>query len=138
MIRTVATEVRTHGGDEMIDLTERVRAALEESGCAAGIVTVFVSHSTCAVTISEFEPGLILDIHKSLERIAPSGESYRHNALNADDNAHSHLRSSVVGPSLVVPFADGRLALGTWQRIVLLDFDTHPRTRRVVIQVMGE
>jgi secondary thiamine-phosphate synthase enzyme len=138
MIRTTRLQIQTHGDNEMIDLTERVTGAVVESGCRAGITTVFVSHATAAVMISEFEPGLIEDINQTLERISPAGIPYRHNALNYDDNAHSHLRSSVIGPSLVVPFDDRRLVLGTWQRIVLIDFDTHPRRREVVVQVMGE
>ncbi len=138
MIRTTRVQVKTGGGNEMHDLTELVTGAMAESGCQSGIVTVFVSHTTAAVTISEYEPGLIADIGPALERIAPSGINYRHNALNYDDNAHSHLQSSVIGPSLVVPFDAGRLELGTWQRIVLIDGDTHPRDRQVVIQVMGE
>ncbi len=138
MIRTTRVQVKTGGGNEMHDLTELVTGAMAESGCQSGIVTVFVSHTTAAVTISEYEPGLIADIGPALERIAPSGINYRHNALNYDDNAHSHLQSSVIGPSLVVPFDAGRLELGAWQRIVLIDGDTHPRDRQVVIQVMGE
>lgn len=138
MIRTERFEYPTDGGSEMHDLTDRVRTALKESGCQAGIATVFVAHSTAAVAISEFEPGLRADIHSVLDRIAPPNSDYRHNALNHDDNAHSHLRSTVLGPSLTVPFADGRLCLGIWQQIVLIDFDTHPRNRDMVIQVMGE
>lgn len=138
MIRTTRVQVKTSGGNEMHDMTELVSGAIVESGCLSGIVTVFVSHTTAAVTISEYEPGLIADIGPALERIAPAGISYRHNALNHDDNAHSHLQSSIIGPSLVVPFDAGRLELGTWQRIVLIDGDTHPRERHVVIQVMGE
>jgi secondary thiamine-phosphate synthase enzyme len=138
MIRTSRVQVKTEGGNEMHDLTDLVRGAIAESGCRSGIVTVFVAHTTAAVTISEFEPGLIVDIGPALERIAPAGIDYRHNVLNADDNAHSHLQSSIIGPSLVVPFDAGRLALGIWQRIVLIDADTHSRDRQVVIQVMGE
>lgn len=138
MIRTHRAQVQTHGHDEMIDLTRAVQDVVDASGCAAGIAVVFVAHSTAAVTVSEYEPGLIDDIKETLERLAPVAAPSRHNTLNHDDNAHSHLRSSVVGPSLTIPFDRGRLALGTWQRVVLLDFDTHPRTRDVVIQIMGE
>jgi secondary thiamine-phosphate synthase enzyme len=138
MIRTTRVQVQTRGDNEMVDLTEQVAGAVAESGCDAGTATVFVSHTTAAIMISEFEPGLIEDINHTLERIAPAGIPYRHNTLNYDDNAHSHLRSSVVGASLVVPFDDRRLVLGIWQRIILIDFDTHPRTREAVLQVMGE
>lgn len=138
MIQTSRIQVKTSGGNEMHNLTELVTGAIAGSGCRSGIVTVFVVHTTASVTISEYEPGLIADIGPALDRIAPPGTGYRHNALNHDDNAHSHLQSSIIGPSLVVPFDAGRLELGTWQRIVLIDGDTHPRDRQVVIQVMGE
>lgn len=138
MIQTRRVQVDTSGGNEMQDLTRMVQGVVADSGLTAGIVVIFVAHSTAGVTVSEFEPGLIEDIRQTLERIAPADADYRHNALNRDDNAHSHLRSSVIGPSLTVPFESGRLALGTWQRVVLIDFDTHPRTRQVVIQVIGE
>lgn len=138
MIRTERFEIPTQGRDEMHDLTGRVQRVIETSGIDEGIAVIFVAHSTAAVTVSEVEPGLVEDIQLPLERIAPEGERYRHNEINHDDNAHSHLRSSIVGPSLTVPFAQGRLLLGTWQRVVLIDFDTHPRKRQVVIQVQGE
>jgi len=115
-----------------------VEAAIAASGCQEGIVTVFVAHTTAAVAISEYEPGLIDDFPAMLERLVPPDQGYRHNAINHDDNAHSHLRASLLGPSLTVPFDRGRLALGIWQRIVLIDFDTHPRSRQVVVQVLGE
>lgn len=137
MIRTEQIEVDTRP-DTMYDLTGDVQAAVDASGCRAGIAVIFVAHTTAAVTISEVEPGLMADIHEPLERIAPVDLPYKHNALHADDNAHSHLRATVLGHSLTVPFAGQRLTLGTWQRIVLLELDTHPRTRRVVIQVLGE
>ena len=138
MIRTQRHTLRTEGRDQMQDLTPLVEQAITASACRAGIVTVFVAHATAAVAISEFEPGLMHDIHATLDAIAPARPDYRHNTLNHDDNAHSHLRSTVIGPSLTIPFDDGILVLGTWQRVVLLDFDTHARSRTVVIQVIGE
>lgn len=138
MISTSFVEISTQGGNEMHDLTTVAQDAITDSGCQAGIATVFVAHTTASIAISEYEPGLISDIHGTLERIAPAGYRSLHNQLNRDDNSHSHLRSTVIGPSMVVPFDHGRLLLGTWQRIVLIDFDTHPRTRTVHIQVMGE
>lgn len=138
MVRTERWEIQTRGGGEMHDLTPRVESAIAASGCQDGIVTVFVAHTTAAVAISEFEPGLIEDFPVMLERLIPADQGYRHDAINRDDNAHSHLRASLLGPSLTVPFDRGRLALGIWQRIVLIDFDTHPRARQVVVQVLGE
>jgi secondary thiamine-phosphate synthase enzyme len=136
-VYTKRIQIATRGHDQMLDLTPQAQAALAESGLSEGIITVFVAHSTAAVTVSECEPGLIEDVRLVAERLAPEHERYRHNALNFDDNAHSHLRALVLGPSVTVPFADRALLLGTWQRIVLIDFDTHPRQRNVVIQVLG-
>ena len=130
-------QVATGGRDQMLDLTPQVRETVEASGLREGLVCVFVAHSTAAVSVSEYEPGLMQDVRIVAERIAPQGAAYAHNRLNADDNAHSHLRSLVVGPSVTVPLVSGELTLGTWQRIVLLDFDTHPRTRTVWVQVLG-
>jgi secondary thiamine-phosphate synthase enzyme len=130
-------QVSTRGNDQMVDLTPLVRQAVAESECQAGIVTVFVAHSTAGVTVSEYEPGLIEDVKQVGERIAPAGCGYLHDRLNFDDNAHSHLRALVIGPSVTVPFERGEVLLGTWQRIVLIDFDTHPRMRTIVIQVLG-
>lgn len=122
----------------MHDVTDRVESAIRESGTSDGIVTVFVRHTTASIVVSEYEPGIIQDIEIPLERIAPPDARYQHNALNADDNAHSHLLGSIMGPSETIPFSDARLSLGTWQRVVLLELDTRPRTRQVVVQVMGE
>ncbi|GBD21543.1 hypothetical protein HRbin28_01992 [bacterium HR28] len=131
-------EVATTGRDQMLDVTRQVREVIQASGIRDGLVCVFVAHSTAAVSVSEYEPGLVQDIRLTAERLAPQHADYAHNRLNADDNAHSHLRSLVIGPSVTVPLVDGALTLGTWQRIVLLDFDTHPRTRTVWVQVLGE
>jgi secondary thiamine-phosphate synthase enzyme len=138
MVHTERVTIETRGEHDLHDLTGRVGDTLRSSGLRAGIVTVFVAHTTAAITVSEYERGLIDDVRLPLERIAPVGEDYLHNRLNADDNAHSHLLSSIIGPSVTVPFADGRLLLGTWQGITLLELDTHPRSRQVVIQVIGE
>jgi secondary thiamine-phosphate synthase enzyme len=137
-VYSARAQVPTQGNDQMIDLTSIVRKAIVESGFRVGIVTIFVAHSTAGVTISEYEPGLIEDVKQVGERIAPAGCNYLHDRLNYDDNAHSHLRALVLGPSVTVPFENGEMLLGTWQRVVLIDFDTHPRTRNVVIQVLGE
>jgi secondary thiamine-phosphate synthase enzyme len=138
MVHTERVIIETRGENDLHDLTDRAAGAIRSSGLGAGIVTVFVAHTTAAVTISEYEPGLVEDVDVPLERIAPRDETYLHNRLNADDNAHSHLLSSIIGPSVTVPFADGRLLLGTWQGITLLELDTHPRRRQVIVQVIGE
>ncbi|MCM8747434.1 secondary thiamine-phosphate synthase enzyme YjbQ [Thermomicrobium sp. CFH 73360] len=131
-------EVATTGRDQMLDVTRQVREVVQASGIRDGLVCVFVAHSTAALSVSEYEPGLVQDIRITAERLAAEHADYAHNRLNADDNAHSHLRSLVIGPSVTVPLVDGALTLGTWQRIVLLDFDTHPRTRTLWVQVLGE
>lgn len=137
-VLTYRFDVETRGERDMHDVTDQVQSAIRESGASNGIVTVFVMHTTASIIVSEYEPGILEDIEIPLERVAPVDAHYRHNSLNADDNAHSHLLGSIIGPSQTIPFVDGRLSLGTWQRVVLLELDTHPRTRRVVSQVMGE
>lgn len=131
-------EFSTRGHTDVVDVTERVRKAVEESGLRDGTVTVFVVGSTAAVTTIEYEPGLVHDIRQVLDRIAPAGQPYRHHDTWGDDNGHAHLRASLIGPSVTVPFSDGRLALGTWQQIVVIDFDTRPRDREVRLQMIGE
>ncbi len=137
-IKTQTITLDTRGSSQMQNLTERARQAITDSGCSTGIVTVFVAHTTAAVAVSEFESGLIDDLPDAIERLIPDDVTYRHNQINHDDNAHSHLRTTLLGPSVTIPFDQGNLLLGTWQQIVLIDFDTHPRTRNIVIQVMGE
>ena len=109
---------------------------MAQSGVEAGAVTVFVPGSTAAVTTMEHEPGGVQDLRAALERLVPSEGDYAHNRMNADTNAHAHIRAAIVGPSETVPVRDGRLALGTWQQIVLVDFDDRPRQRTVVVQVI--
>ncbi len=135
---TETLAVPTHGDSQMIDLTPRVRALVAEHRFREGQALVFVPGSTAAVTTIEFEPGLQQDLPAALERIAPRDLRYAHEQTWHDDNGHSHVRASLVGPSLVVPFAEGELLLGTWQQIVLVDFDTRPRRREVVVQLSGE
>ncbi len=137
-IRTQTITIDTRGTGQMQSLTERVQQSIDASGCSAGIATVFVTHTTAAVIVSEYESGLIEDFPTAMERLVPEAGPFRHNQVNHDDNAHSHVRASLIGPSVTVPFDEGSLLLGTWQQIVLIDFDTHPRSRNVVIQVLGE
>jgi secondary thiamine-phosphate synthase enzyme len=127
----------TRGDGDIVDLTEGVRRVLAQAETDRGVVTVFVTGSTAAVTTMEYEPGGVQDLQDALERLVPKAGDYQHNRLNHDTNAHAHLRAAIVGPSESIPFADGRLALGTWQQIVLLDFDDRPRERTVTVQVIG-
>jgi secondary thiamine-phosphate synthase enzyme len=122
-----------------MDITEPVAAAVAGSGLEAGVVTVFHVGSTAGITTTEYEPGLVNhDLKAAFERIAPEDGSYEHENTWQDDNGHAHVRASLLGPSLSVPFVAGRLTLGTWQQIILVDFDTRPRTRTVICQIVGE
>jgi secondary thiamine-phosphate synthase enzyme len=121
-----------------MDLTTEVAKAVADSEIVSGIATVFVTGSTAGITTIEFEPGLVHDISTAFERLFPRDLHYRHHERWGDDNGHSHVRASMLGPSLTVPFRDGRLTLGTWQQIILVDFDTSPRTRNYVIQILGD
>jgi secondary thiamine-phosphate synthase enzyme len=138
MIRTTDHEVKTRGQGDGVDLTETVAKAIAESRIREGTATVFVSGSTAGVSAIEFEDGVVHDLDRALEKVAPRRADYQHHLRWNDDNGSSHVRAAIVGPSLPVPFRAGRLLLGTWQQIVLFEFDTRPRTRRYVIQVMGE
>jgi secondary thiamine-phosphate synthase enzyme len=138
-VETHRISVQTRGGSQVLDLTERVQESLSRGKVRNGTVTVFVIGSTAALTTTEFEPGLAeTDLKAAFERIAPEDAPYRHELTWSDDNGHSHVRSSLVGPSLTVPLVEGRLTLGQWQQIVLLDFDTRARRREIVVQVLGE
>lgn len=137
-VHTHRITIETRGGSDMHDISSEVQQAVQRSECQNGLAHVFVRHTTAAIMIGEYEPGLVHDFPAQVERLAPSDARYRHNELNHDDNAHSHLVGSIMGPSETVPFTDGRLELGTWQQITLLELDSHPRRREVVIQIMGE
>lgn len=130
-------ELMGSAGTDIHDVTPQVRAALAQSHVGEGLVTVFVPGSTAAVTTIEHEPGALADLRAALERIAPAGADYAHNAAWGDGNGYSHLRAALLGPSLAVPVQGGRLSLGDWQQIVVLDLDNRPRRRRVVVQVLG-
>ncbi|MBI3841793.1 MAG: YjbQ family protein [Thaumarchaeota archaeon] len=135
---TKTVQVRSKGQDDMIDITEQTSRAVKESKLRDGIVTVFVSGSTAAVTTIEYEPGLKQDFPKMLSRIAPGEIEYEHQKMWHDGNGHSHVRASLVGPSLTIPFKEGDLVLGTWQQIVLVEMDTRQRDRKVILQIIGE
>ncbi len=133
-----AIVVETGGENDAKDLTAAIAGKLLRSGLRDGTVTVFVPGSTAGLTTIEFESGVVEDFSRLLEKIAPSNIPYRHDQRWGDGNGYSHVRASLIGPSLVIPFSDGRLALGTWQQAVLVDFDNRPRTRSIVLQFMGE
>jgi secondary thiamine-phosphate synthase enzyme len=137
VISTIYLEFETSIAD-IIDITERVAAAVQESGLQSGIAVIFVPGATGAITTIEHESGLIDDIRAALERIASKHLQYAHDQRWGDGNGHSHIRASLVGPSLTVPFAIGQLLLGTWQQIVFLEMDNRPRERRIIVQIMGE
>ena len=138
MIYTGEISLRTQADGEIIDITAKVQKQLTESGITGGIVTVFVEHSTCGITTVEYEPGLIDDLGKLWERIAPKNVPYAHDARWGDGNGYAHVRASLLGASLTVPFTDKKMVLGTWQQIIIVDFNNRPRSRTVVVQVMGE
>jgi secondary thiamine-phosphate synthase enzyme len=138
MVVTTRRQVATRGQGDAHDITEATSAALADSGVKTGIVTVFVVGSTAAVTTIEFEPGAVADLNRVFEELAPRAGEYRHHLRWGDDNGSSHVRAALLGPSLTVPFAEGRLLLGTWQQIMLLEFDTRARRRDVVFQIVGE
>ena len=137
MIATRYIEFGTNVGD-LIDITDRVSEAIAESGLSSGIVLVFVPGATGAVTTIEFETGLVKDMRDALERLAPEEIEYAHNERWGDGNGHSHIRASLIGPSLTMPFSSKKLMLGAWQQIVFLEMDNRPRNRRVVVQMVGE
>lgn len=135
---TSSLEFRSKGENDMIDLTEKIQEVVKKQNPSNGVVVVFVVGSTAAITIMEYEPGLVTDFPGMLERIAPKHQQYEHQKTWHDDNGHSHVKSSLVGVSLTVPLVDGKLALGAWQQVVFLELDTRPRSRKVLVQLMGE
>jgi secondary thiamine-phosphate synthase enzyme len=126
----------TQGDGQIVDLSEGVAAIVRESGVEDGVAFVFARGSTVAVTTMEYEPGGVQDLSSALERLVPRSGDYAHNRLNHDTNAHAHMRAALIGPSESIPVERGRLVLGTWQQIVLLDFDDRPRERAVHVHVL--
>jgi len=135
---TRSIKISTKGNDDVVDITSKVAELVSGSKIKSGLVNVFISGSTASVTTIEYEPGLVKDIRNLCERIAPSDEDYAHNETWGDGNGHSHIRASVIGPSLTVPFSGGKMALGTWQQIVVIDHDVRARSRDISVQIMGE
>jgi secondary thiamine-phosphate synthase enzyme len=137
-VLTEHIKVSTQGNSEIVDITEKITGMLRQQKLKEGNVTIFVVGSTASVTTTEYEPGLKRDIPEMMERLAPSSSSYHHNNTWGDGNGHAHVRASFLGPSIVVPFSDGKMLLGTWQQIVLIDFDTRPRHRDIILQFIGK
>ena len=129
---------KTKGNCDMIDITHHVEAVVDKSGMNTGICTVFCKGSTGSVTTIEYEEGLIEDFPRAMERIAPQNEQYAHNLKWGDGNGHSHVRASLVGPSLTIPFVNRKLTLGTWQQVVFIDYDNRPRNRNLEVVIIGE
>lgn len=138
VIQTATLELDTHGGGQVIDITDAVVGVLGTTVLKNGILTVFCPSATSAVTTMEYESGAVADLQRLFDEIASPERDYRHNLRWHDGNGHSHVRAALLGPSLTVPFVEGALTLGTWQKIVYIDFDNRPRRRRLVVQMMGE
>jgi len=138
MVRTHTLEVSTRGQGDAHDLTKRIATTVADSGLTAGTVTAFVVGSTAAITTIEFEPGAVADLNRVFDQLAPRHADYQHHLRWGDDNGSSHVRAALLGPSLTIPVINGDLALGTWQQIMLIEFDTRPRKREIVVQMMGE
>ena len=135
---TETIKLQTQGNPDLIDITEKVTARLAAAKLENGSATVFVVGSTAAITTFEYEPGLVHDIKELYEKLIPQKQRYRHDDTWGDANGFSHLRAMLQGPSLVIPFENGKLRLGTWQQVVLAEFDNRPRQREVVVQLIGE
>jgi len=138
MIETKSIVFSTEAEIDIVDITKGVADAVSEAGMTDGIVTAFVQGSTAGVTTMEYEPGLVKDMKELFEKIAPRDHFYHHEERWQDKNGHSHVRASLIGPSVAVPFRDGRLLLGTWQQIVFFGFDVRAREREVIVQIVGE
>jgi secondary thiamine-phosphate synthase enzyme len=138
MVVTHIEQVSTIGPGDAKDITATVARAVAESGLRAGIATAFVVGSTAGITTIEFEPGAVHDLNAVFEALAPRNGEYRHHLRWGDDNGSSHVRAALLGPSVTVPFTEGKLRLGTWQQIALFEFDTQGRRRQIVVQIVGE
>ena len=138
MVITKKISLQSQGQCDIIDITQQVAQQIDESNINSGTVTVFITGSTAGVTTIEFEPGLLSDLKNMWERNVPTGITYNHDLRWGDGNGYSHVRASLLGASLVVPFNNKSLILGTWQQIVVVDFDNRARSRQVVLQIMGE
>ncbi len=129
--------VESRGNGDTLDLTPALSECLMTSGLSSGIATLFIGGSTAGLTTIEYEPGAVADLARLFEELAARGRDYRHHLTWGDDNGHSHVRAALLGPDLTVPFTDGALRLGTWQQVILVDFDTRPRRREIFVQLLG-
>jgi secondary thiamine-phosphate synthase enzyme len=136
-VHTGELRFETEGDGHVVDLTDGVAAVVRQSGVQHGVVSVFVPGATAAVTTMEYEPGGVRDLRELLDRLIPREGDYEHNRLNHDTNSHAHMRAAIVGPSETIPIVAGELRMGTWQQVVLIDFDDRPRQRTVVVSVTG-
>jgi secondary thiamine-phosphate synthase enzyme len=138
-VKSVPLRVEMRGGTHIENLTKSVQEAVAGAKMAAGIVTVFVKHTTASIMVIEDEPGIRADTKTFWDRVVPADPGWQHNQRNAgEDNGHSHLRGQLQGPSVTIPFSNGTMLLGTWQQVVLVDFDTRARTRELIVQILGE
>lgn len=137
-IISVVKTINTKGNNDCHNITKDVQDAVTESGISRGIVTVFIPGATAGITTIEFEDGVVSDLSSAMSRLIPENIEYQHNKRYSDGNGHSHIRASLIGPSLTVPFINKRLQLGTWQQIALIDFDNRTRSREYLINIMGE
>lgn len=138
MVKTSTVQVSTRGNADVQDVTTQISSALQDSGLKDGTVTVFCPSATSGVTTLEYESGCVSDLRRLFDEITASNREYAHNARWGDGNGHSHVRAALLGPSLTIPFVSGSLSLGTWQQVIYVDFDTRPRNRELVVQMMGE
>ncbi|MFH1425477.1 MAG: secondary thiamine-phosphate synthase enzyme YjbQ [archaeon] len=138
MITTQTFQLKTKGSTDILDITDKVQSILSQSKIKEDQITIFVSSSTSGLTTVEYEPGLIQDLKDFYNKIIPQDKTYQHNERWHDGNGHSHVRASLLKPSLTIPFQNSTLLLGTWQQIILIDFDNRERTREVIVQVNGE
>ena len=130
--------IRTNGEVDIIDITSQIQDIVKKSNIKNGIICIFVPGSTGSLTTIEYEPGLMKDFPRALQKIAPKGEHYDHHETWHDDNGHSHVRASLMGPSINIPIIDKKIIHGTWQQIVFVEFDTSPRNRNLIVQIVGE
>ncbi len=137
-VETKSIKVQTNGNGDTLDITSDVQNQITNCDLVSGIVTIFTPSSTSGITTLEFEPGCVEDLQRLFNEILPSDREYAHNKRWGDGNGHSHARAALLKPSLTIPFVDKNLTLGTWQQIILVDFDTRPRQRKLVVQILGE
>ena len=138
MVKSLSIQVSTLGNADIHDITDDVARQVSQSGLKNGTVTIFCPSSTSALTTIEYESGAVSDLKRLFDEIIPQNREYAHNARWHDGNGHSHVRASLLGPSLTIPFVNGELTLGTWQQVIFVDFDNKPRRRELIVQVIGE